>query len=171
MLLEVFRPREYLSSIYQLDVDRLWRKGLRGLLIDLDNTLVPRDSNSAPDRLKKWFEDIVNKGFKVCIVSNNWSNRVETVAKDLDIPMVARAAKPRRQAFLQGMKCMETEPKETAVVGDQIFTDILGGNLAGLYTVLVKPLTNQELFQTRLLRRLERRILNRLARDGEGAEE
>lgn len=169
LLLELFRPQEYLSSVYELDVAALWGKGLRGLLVDLDNTLLPRDSNATSAKLKQWLEEIISTGFKVCIVSNNWSNRVEGVAEELGVPMVARAAKPRRQAFHQGMQYMGTQADETAVIGDQMFTDILGGNRTGLYTILVKPLTNQELLQTRLLRRLERRILRRLARNSERA--
>lgn len=152
-------PREYCKSVLDIDLEALKRLGIRGLVVDLDNTIVARDSHVPTDELKSWLARAKSMGFKLCILSNNWMNRVSRIAKQLDLPLVARAAKPRRKAFTQAMDEIGTTVETTAVIGDQIFTDVLGGNLAGLYTILVVPISDREAPHTRVLRRLERVIM------------
>ncbi len=152
-------PREYCKSVFDIDLAALRKSGIRGLVVDLDNTIIARDSHVPTEELKKWLADAKEMGFKLCILSNNWMNRVSRVAKQLELPLVARAAKPRRKAFMQAMSEIGTTVEETAVIGDQIFTDVLGGNLAGLYTILVVPISSREAPHTRVLRRLERVVM------------
>ncbi len=97
----------------------------------------------------------------MCFVSNNSDLRVKEIADLVDIPFVAWAKKPRRRSFRKAMALMATKPEQTAVVGDQIFTDILGGNRLGLFTVLVSPISRKEFVGTRLVRLLEKIILER----------
>lgn len=159
-------PDEYYDSVFELDLDRLRSEGIEGLVIDLDNTILTHDADEAPEPFQTWLREAGLKGFKVCITSNNWATRVRNIASQLDVPLVARATKPLRKAFRQAMEILGTEPSRTAVIGDQIFTDVLGGNLSGLRTILVRPISDHEALHTRILRRVERRILRAYARDG-----
>ncbi|MDI6891848.1 MAG: YqeG family HAD IIIA-type phosphatase [Actinomycetota bacterium] len=161
-LLERFRPDGYHDSIFDVDMEELKRGGITGLVVDLDNTLVPRYEREAPEQVHKWLEGVIERGFKVCIVSNNWAGRVKTIADELGLSLVAPAGKPRSGAFVQAMEILGTSRSQTAVIGDQLFTDILGGNLAGLVTILVVPISPREPLHTRILRRLERIVLRRL---------
>lgn len=166
MVLERFCPDYYYGSILEIDLDELKRAGIKALVVDLDNTMVERGSSEAPESLQRWLKKVTGRGLKVCIVSNNWASRVSVIARKVKLPLVAPAGKPRGKAFKQGMKMIGSKPEETAVVGDQLFTDVLGGNLAGLRTVLVVPLKGPELPHTRLLRRLEKIILRKLDERG-----
>jgi uncharacterized protein len=164
-LLAALRPERYYESLIAIDVDDLSRLGLTGLIVDLDNTMVPRKGVDTTDELRTWLAKAKAAGLGVCVVSNNWHNRVGAVADGLGLPMVARATKPLARAFTAGMKALGTEPSDTAVIGDQMFTDVLGGNLLGLYTILVIPLSGPELFYTLALRRVERFLLRHWMRD------
>lgn len=155
---KIFFPDAYHSSIFEIDPVSLKDAGIRGLLIDLDNTLLPRNEREIPQDLKDWILSIQESGLPICVVSNNWGLRVSNVAAELNLPLVAKARKPLRGAFLKGMKVIETGELETAVVGDQIFTDIYGGNRLNLYTILVVPMSSDHVL-TKILRFFERIIL------------
>jgi hypothetical protein len=154
-------PNRYCESIFDINLNELKKMGINSLIIDLDNTILARDTREAPEELREWLKKITAEGFKACILSNNWRARVSSVASQLNLPLVARAGKPRRKAFRQALEILKATPAETAVIGDQIFTDVFGGNRNGLYTILVVPLSEKEALHTKLLRRVERRILNR----------
>ncbi|MGB9826407.1 MAG: YqeG family HAD IIIA-type phosphatase [Desulfofundulus sp.] len=135
----------------------------------MDNTIVPRDRDYCSDEIIQWLKEAKKLGFKLCIVSNNSPARVQALATSLDIPAVYRALKPARRSFIQAMKMLGVPPYQTAVIGDQIFTDVLGGNLLGLYTILVMPLPGREFWVTRFInRRLEKLVLCRLNRNRSG---
>lgn len=157
-------PREFRDTIYDIDLDALKKCGVDGLVVDLDNTIIARNSIDVPDTLIRWVEGAKALGFKVCILSNNWHARVSKVASQLDLPLVARAVKPRKKAFTMAMREIGTTASTTAVIGDQMFTDIFGGNIAGSYTILVVPISNEEAPHTRVLRKLERILMDRYAR-------
>lgn len=163
-MLARFAPDQYLASAMEVDLAVLKDAGVRGLIVDLDNTLVPRYEKEPSDELKQWLQRVHDAGLGVCIVSNNWTSRVAAIADELGVSIVRGAGKPLAKAFRQGMKILSTAPNETAVIGDQLFTDVLGGNRLGLYTVLVVPLSEKEMLHTRILRRLEHRVLNALVR-------
>lgn len=161
-MLRLFCPTWYYHSIYDIDLSELKKAGISSLIIDLDNTLIERNKLETPESLHKWLLGVKKYGFSCCIVSNNWSSRVGKIADQLGLPMVAPAVKPRRKAFKLGLELLGASVKETAVVGDQLFTDILGGNLMNLKTVLVVPLSSRDLPHTRMLRHIEKMILVRL---------
>lgn len=152
-------PDEYVASIFDLDIEKLKSLGIEALLIDLDNTLLPRNSQDIPPSLFKWLEQVETMGFKVCLISNNWPKRVSRVAEKLQVPLVARAGKPMKKAFKKGLKKLATPSQKTAIIGDQLFTDILGGKRLSLHTILVKPVSKNDLPYTKILRRLERLVL------------
>ncbi|MHB0975701.1 MAG: YqeG family HAD IIIA-type phosphatase [Candidatus Aquicultorales bacterium] len=158
-MLTKFFPSEYCDSIFDIDLEALRSSGIDGLVVDLDNTIIPRNSHTASESLREWLARARSLDFKICILSNNWMTRVSRIANQLSVPLVARAAKPRKKAFALAMKEIGTTPGSTAVIGDQIFTDVLGGNLSGAYTILVVPISDKEAPHTRLLRKLERVIM------------
>lgn len=152
-------PDAYLSSVHAIDLDDLSARGIRVLLLDLDNTLLPRDTNVVPDKLKQWAAGLRARGFSVCLVSNNWHERVHHVASELGFDLVDKAVKPLPFAFLAALRRAGARRSEAAVIGDQLFTDILGGNMLGMRSVLVAPLSSTDLPHTLLLRRLEALVL------------
>jgi HAD superfamily phosphatase (TIGR01668 family) len=154
-------PDLYFTSVHAIDLDGLWSSGVRVLLLDLDNTVLPRDTNVVPDTSKSWVAELKERGFKVCAVSNNWHERVRVVAAELGVEIVDHAVKPLPFAFLRALARVDGRTREAAVVGDQLFTDILGGKLLGMRTVLVQPLSTADLAHTLLLRRLEAIVLKR----------
>jgi HAD superfamily phosphatase (TIGR01668 family) len=160
-VLAKLRPDLFVPSVYAINLDRLWARGVRGLIVDLDNTLVPWDNDRASRELLEWIQAAKARSFRLCLVSNNLRERVERFAGLLNIPSIPRAAKPRRRAFRRAMRLMGTEAHSTAVIGDQLFTDVLGGNRLELFTILVSPVTEREYWTTRLVRRLERWLLPR----------
>ena len=159
---KLLAPRQHLDSIYELNTAGLHAQGIRGIIFDMDNTLVPWNDRAVYPRLASWLAHLREGGFQLCIVSNNSRERGGQLACELDIPAIWYAVKPRRRAFRKALQIMELTAPETAVVGDQIFTDVLGGNRLGLYTILVVPITDREFIWTRLMRRLERIVLKRL---------
>ena len=154
-------PDLYYSSVHAIDLDALWLSSVRVLLLDLDNTLLPRDTNVVPAELKVWVAAVTERGFRVCLVSNNWHERARIVAGELGLDLVDHAVKPLPFAFLRALSRVGGGVRESAVVGDQLFTDILGGKLLGMRTVLVQPLSATDLTHTLLLRRLEAIALKR----------
>lgn len=155
----MLNPTYYLTSVRSLDFDELKSRGIDTLLVDLDNTLLPRDSGEVPDELRAWAATVLEAGFKVSLVSNNWHERVHAVASELGFNLVAKAVKPLPFAFLIAMRRMGAKRRHCAVIGDQVFTDVLGGRLLGMVTVLVVPLSETDLPHTLLLRRVERLLL------------
>ncbi|MBE0475785.1 MAG: YqeG family HAD IIIA-type phosphatase [Coriobacteriia bacterium] len=159
MAMRPFIPDLYYTDVHAVDLDDLKSRGVRALLVDLDNTLLPRDSNAMTAELRAWARRLDAEGFRVCLVSNNWHGRVSAVAAELGFEIVPKALKPLPFAFRRAMTLLDASPAETAVVGDQLFTDILGGNALGLLTVLVQPLSSTDLPHTLALRLIEQRLL------------
>lgn len=154
-----FTPDLYYTDVHAIDLADLASRGIRVLLVDLDNTLLPRDTNVMTPELRAWARRVAEREFRVCLVSNNWHERVSRVADELGFALVPKALKPLPYAFRRAMRLMDAEPRETAVIGDQLFTDVLGGNALGLLTVLVQPLSTTDLPHTLALRLIEQRLL------------
>lgn len=153
------RPDLYYSSIASVDLEDLASRGITSLLVDLDNTLLPRDTSVFPSSALAFARHVRDAGMKACLVSNNWHERVHSAACELGFDLVPRAVKPLPFAFLAGLRRMGATRSQTAVIGDQVFTDILGGNALGMLTVLVCPLSSTDLPHTLLLRKLEAGVL------------
>ena len=156
-MFEYFRPTFQAPSLDLISVEQLVRDGIRGLIIDLDNTMTPWNDVEVGPKVAEWFLKVKDAGICACVVSNNKKRqRVAVVAEQLGIPFVFGATKPRRRAFRAGMDLLGTGHKDTAAIGDQLFTDILGGNRLGLYTILVTPINDREFIGTRVVRRIEK---------------
>jgi len=165
-LLKKLCPRQIAASLWSLDLEDLKGKGITAIILDLDNTLLPWGSNDIPAETLRWVDKAKKLGFKLCITSNGLTGRVQQIAATLDVPAVCKAVKPRKKPFQKALELLETCPGETAVAGDQLFTDILGGNRLSLYTILTNPLSDRELSSTRLLRRVETYVMGRLLKKG-----
>jgi len=142
--------------------------GIKGILFDLDNTIIRRDADQFPPEVSEYLNKLRRHGFKMGIISNNRRKRVSAIAGLLQVPSVHRAVKPLVRPFRKALKMLGTSAWETALVGDQIFTDILGGNLAGLHTILVVPMGGKDFWGSRLISRpLEKLVLARLSKYSE----
>lgn len=162
MLFRWFVPYRYARVIEDIDPGALRADGIRGVILDLDNTIVPWNALQPTPAVERWIAALVDSGVQVCIVSNNFTGRVRAIAEHLNIPVVTGAIKPTPWAFRKAMRVMGTTSQETALVGDQLFTDVLGGNLLGVRTILVDPLSAREFPTTMVIRRIERLIRRRV---------
>ncbi|MBI3946475.1 MAG: YqeG family HAD IIIA-type phosphatase [Armatimonadetes bacterium] len=154
------RPGLTAGSVPEIDVAALRERGIEALLLDLDNTLVRWRSREVPEEVLAWVRQASDAGLRLCIVSNAGSaRRVAPVARRLGIPFLVRAAKPRRRGFRHAAARLKLPPERVAVIGDQVFTDVVGGNRAGMLTILVPPVDrSHEFVTTRLMRLLERAL-------------
>ena len=157
-------PRMYVEGLRDIPLAELHAMGINSFIFDLDNTITIWNSNDIDEEILRWFEDLQQQGFRALILSNNNALRIEAVAQQLSIPYIEEAGKPRRSAYYQAVQRLHSTPEQTAVVGDQLFTDILGGNRSGILTVLVRPLGWREFPGTKLSRLLEKPILWRIRR-------
>ncbi|WP_281888353.1 YqeG family HAD IIIA-type phosphatase [Paenibacillus sp. YYML68] len=158
-------PREQVNSIYEIELDTLWKQGYRGIITDLDNTLVGAKAPLATPELLDWLKVVGQIGFQVVVVSNNQRARVSRFAEPLSLPFIYRAKKPTLVSFNRAMRMMSLKPEQTIMIGDQMLTDVLGGNRLGLYTILVRPIElADEGFFTKVNRRLEKAALKIMKR-------
>ncbi|MUK87057.1 YqeG family HAD IIIA-type phosphatase [Ornithinibacillus sp. L9] len=165
-MLKRFLPNEHVKSIFEIQPNELKDKGIKGIITDLDNTLVAWDVREATPEVVNWFKQMKDHGIKVTIISNNKEERVKFFSEPLNAPYVFSARKPLRRAFKVAAKEMGLEREEIVVIGDQLLTDVLGGNSAGLHTILVVPIVQTDEKITRINRTIERRILNYFRKKG-----
>lgn len=154
-------PDKYAARLSEIDISDLRNAGVRGIIMDLDNTLVGyREQRPAPE-VSTWVERALGAGFRLVIVSNNVRAWVEEIATGLKIAFVHKAAKPLPLGFGKALQLLQTARSETIVIGDQFFTDVLGAKLYGLQVILTEPLVVREHAAMRPLRFLERLILRK----------
>ena len=161
-----FMPNDYVQSVFQIDIEKLANSGFKGIITDLDNTLVGWDVKTPTKEIQELFKKANDLGLTITIVSNNNEKRVSVFSKDLDVDFIFKARKPMGRAFKKAIQHMNIKPEETIVIGDQMLTDVLGGNNNGLYTIMVVPVKKTDGFLTRLNRIIERRLLNYFKRKG-----
>lgn len=157
-MLEGFYPKEYVDSTYEIDFKDFYQRGFRGIIFDIDNTLVPHGF-PADERAAALFQKLKETGFSVIMLSNNKEPRVKMFCDAVDAPYIYKAGKPNPKNYRQACQIMGTNENNTLFVGDQIFTDVWGANKAGLYSILVKPIHPKEEIQIVLKRYLEKIVL------------
>jgi HAD superfamily phosphatase (TIGR01668 family) len=160
-MLEKFFPDVIVDRVQDIDLEDLKKKGIKGLALDIDNTLVAQFTKNASIDIKKWIQEVKDKGFFPCIVSNASKERVAGFISGLDIPAIHRAYKPSPRSFMRAATLLGIESNKIAAVGDQIFTDIYGGNRINMYTILVRPIDKREILFVKLKRHVERIVLSR----------
>ncbi|MCR5585901.1 MAG: YqeG family HAD IIIA-type phosphatase [Lachnospiraceae bacterium] len=151
-------PTRDCDSTYKINFRKLYKKGYRGIMFDIDNTIVEHDQ-PVTKRAIKLFKLLHRLGFKTCLISNNKEARIKPLAKKLNCEYVYKAGKPKKFGYLKGMKKMNTNKHNTVFIGDQLFTDIWGANRAGIKSILVKPIAKHEEIQIVLKRILEKPII------------
>ena len=157
-MLERFYPDEYLESVNDIDFEMYYKQGIRGIISDIDNTLVPHGA-PATEQVVRLFEKIHNLGNDTCLISNNQEPRVEPFAKAVNSKYIFNAHKPSTKNYINAMKLMGTNSMTTLFIGDQIFTDVWGANRVGIQTVMVKKIDKKEEIQIVLKRIPEKFVL------------
>ena len=157
-MLNKFFPDEYMASTYVISFEKLFEEGYRGVIFDIDNTLVPHGA-PADERAKKLFARLEKIGFQSCLLSNNQEPRVKMFNQDIQTNYIYNAHKPSTKNYVKAMEKMGTDKENTLFVGDQLFTDVWGAKRAGIRNILVKPIHPKEEIQIVLKRYLERIVL------------
>lgn len=157
-MLKTFYPDQYVASTYVIDFDKLYEEGVRGLIFDIDNTLVPHGA-PADERAIKLFQKLKEIGFRCCLISNNKEPRVAKFNEPIQVDYVYDAHKPSTKNYRKAMEIMETDTSNTVFIGDQLFTDVWGAKRTGIKSILVKPIHPKEEIQIVLKRYLEKIVL------------
>ena len=151
-------PNLYLKNVKEIKYEMLKNNGIKGLILDVDNTLLDYYKNML-DGLENWCEAMKEKGIKFCIASNsNNRDKVDNISKKLGIPYIFFAKKPLKGGLNKAARLMQIKNEEVAVVGDQIFTDVLGANRCKMFSILVDPINEKDMFVTIIKRPIENLI-------------
>lgn len=161
-MLSLVTPHLQLESILELKIARLRSLSLQALLLDLDCTLKDYPANGFRQEVEEWVRSLSSDGITLCILSNAKPRRLEPLARKLGIPFVATAFKPLPFGCHFALRKLRLNPQQTALAGDQLFSDVLAGRLAGLFTILVRPTSPEEPLWTRVKRPFERQVLRRI---------
>ena len=157
-MFETFYPHSEIDSAYEINYAALYEQGYRGVIYDIDNTLVPHGA-PADERAVALFEYLRSLGYDTVLLSNNKEPRVKMLADEVKSRYIYKAGKPGRKGYARAMELMGTDVTNTLFVGDQLFTDVWGAKNAGVYTFLVKPIHPKEEIQIVLKRYLEKIVL------------
>ncbi|WP_077614670.1 YqeG family HAD IIIA-type phosphatase [Caenibacillus caldisaponilyticus] len=165
-MLKKFFPDQHVKSVLDVAAEELRANNIKGIITDLDNTLVAWDEPSAPPRLIEWFERMRAAGIAITVVSNNNESRVRAFCEPLNIPYVSRARKPMRRAFKRAIRQMGLAKEDVVVIGDQLLTDIYGAKRLGARAILVVPVKSTDGWMTRINRKIERLLLSIMRKKG-----
>lgn len=157
-MLNTFFPDEYMASTYVVPFEALYAKGYRGIIFDIDNTLVPHGA-PADERSKALFQRLKRIGFDCCLLSNNQKPRVKMFNQEIGVHYICNAHKPSVKNYERAMQMMGTDRSSTVFIGDQLFTDVWGAKRAGIYNILVCPIHPKEEIQIVFKRYLEKIVL------------
>ena len=154
-------PKLYIENVTKIELDFLNKNNIKGLILDVDNTLIDYDKKPI-DGLEKWCKDLKKSNIKLCILSNsNKKEKVKNLATKLDIPFIYFAKKPLKTGFKKAKKVLDLENENIGVVGDQLATDVLGANRCKMFSILVKPISEKDIWVTKIKRPIENFIIHR----------
>ncbi|MDD2434732.1 MAG: YqeG family HAD IIIA-type phosphatase [Bacilli bacterium] len=162
--MEKYIPDRYQKSIYTIDYDNLLKCGITCLLFDLDNTIAPIGIVEPTKKTKELFKKLKEKGFKLVIFSNSNKKRLKPFKEILDVDCCASALKPLSGKFLKVLNEYDLDVSEVAIIGDQILTDVVGGNNVGITTILINPVSTKDFWFTKINRLFEKKIINKLSK-------
>jgi len=164
----ILYPKEHFNNVREISMEFLQKNNIKALILDVDNTLIDYDKNLSEETIK-WAEELKEKGIKLYILSNsNKKDKVKTVAEKLQIEYEYFGKKPLKTGFKKVQKKLEEKPENIGVVGDQIFTDVLGGNRCKMFTILVEPIAEKDIWITLLKRPIENAIKKKYKKTKEG---
>lgn len=160
-------PNAYLKNVKEITLEFLKENNIKALILDVDNTLIDFNKKML-DNVENWCEELKKQGIKFCILSNsNKKEKIEMVANKLKIPYIYFGTKPFKRGFKRAIKMLEIENKNIAVVGDQIFTDVIGANRCKMFSILVEPIDQKDLVITKIKRPIENFIINKYQKSKE----
>ena len=148
-------------GITDITVEALEKFGIKALLLDVDNTMSTHHGTVLTDGLCEWIAAMQQSGIKLMVLSNSKRRRIEPFANRIGLPFISLGCKPLPTGYLRGVKALGEKRKNTAIVGDQIFTDVLGGNIVGVKTVLLTPIKLEDGWSFKLRRKLEKKVYKR----------
>lgn len=158
----IFKPKFILNNITDITLEFLKENSIKGLLVDVDNTLTIAHANpTLKNGVEVWLENMKDNGIEVIILSNAKKERIKHFAGKVGLDFIGLSLKPLPFNYIKGAKALNLKRKETAIVGDQIFTDILGGKLSGVQTILVTDITPEDKLSFKIRRKIEKKILSR----------
>ena len=164
----ILYPNRYIEKVTDIDVKFLEENSIKGLILDVDNTLIDYDKKMI-DGLEQWAEELKKNNIKLCILSNsNKKDKVKKISEVLEVPYFYFAKKPFKFGFKKAKTLLNLENKNIAVVGDQIFTDVLGANRCKMYSILVKPIAEKDIWITVFKRPLENKIIEKYKKSIKG---
>ena len=160
----ILYPKLYLTNVKEITIEILKKHNIKGLILDIDNTLIDFDKNLLEGCIE-WCDNLKKQGIKMFILSNtNKVHKVRKVAETLNLEYLYFAHKPSKNGFKKAMKILNLKPENIAVVGDQVFTDVFGGNRCKMFTILTKPIDTRDIWLTRLKRPWEKIVINKYLR-------
>ncbi len=163
----LFYPKLYYKNVQSIDIEGLKKLGVKGIILDVDNTLIDYQK-VMPIGIKKWIENVKKEKFNVCILSNsNNQKKISKVASELQLDYFMKAKKPMKIGYQKALKFLDLQPEECIAVGDQIFTDVIGANRMKIISVYVEPINSKEYWYTKWKRPIEECILKAYKRKKE----
>lgn len=168
MLFRYLKPFGYAISISDIDISRLLGYNIKGVILDIDNTLVPWGSRDIPGDSLRFIQSLKRVEIRCCLLSNTDDRiRAVSIGRELDLPVITNAFKPLPFNFIRAVKKLGLRRENVVSIGDQLFMDVLGSNIVGIKCILVKPLTDRDFLSTRILRILERRLIPKVLKEVE----
>jgi HAD superfamily phosphatase (TIGR01668 family) len=159
----LFKPKLIAKDIYNIDFEKLKSQGINALLVDIDDTLMPRHVNDISPQVFEWVVARKEEGFKLCLTSNSYHPlKVKYFGETLGVPAISLGLKPLPFAFKRSLIALNAKPENSAMIGDQLFMDILGANLLKIYTIYVKYVTPEGFFLRKWMRQMEEWILKKI---------
>lgn len=158
----MFYPNAYFNKVEEITIEFLNKNKIKALILDIDNTLIDQ-SKVMTKSVENWAKELKGQGMKLYILSNsNKKEKVKNIAKILDIPYIFFGKKPLKSGFKKAKKELKEKEENIAVVGDQIFTDVIGGNRCNMFTILVEPINEKDFWYTKWKRPIENRIKKKI---------
>ena len=154
----LLKPEIKLRGITDITVELLIKNNIKALLLDIDNTMSTHHGTILTNGLLEWIKYMQDNGIKLMVLSNSKRFRVEPFAARIGLPFISSGCKPLPMGYLRGVKALGEKCKNTAIVGDQIFTDVLGGNVVGVKTILLTPIKPEDGWSFKLRRKLEKKL-------------
>lgn len=155
----LFKPCFMTDKMIDLDIEFFRSLGCKAILLDVDNTMTTHDNPTPAEGVVEWIESMKDNGLKLIIVSNNSAERVAPFAEKIGLDFVAKGAKPLAKGFREACSRIGVKPREAVAIGDQIYTDIIGGNLLGAYTILTVPYELEDKAFFKVKRFLEKPVI------------
>jgi hypothetical protein len=160
---KIFKPDLIVKNIHEIDLVKLKNQGINALILDIDDTLIPRNVNDISPQVFEWVVSRKQEGFKLCLTSNSRHPvRVKYIGETLEVPAMSLGLKPLPFAFWRSLKILGARPENAAMIGDQLFMDILGANLTNIHSIYVKHLSAETFLPRKWMRRAEDWVLGKI---------